>query len=97
MTSHPHAYELGVPVNDNPPDPSGPRPAQTGRTFHSEMTDRERERRSAEALHHLGMEVVELVSLRGRLELARTILARGGDRQAAIDALDGKMPGSEGV
>ncbi|MBA9002034.1 hypothetical protein [Thermomonospora cellulosilytica] len=54
--------------------------------------DREAERRSAEAIRHISLQLGELTELRGRVAVARAILARGGDRQAALDALDGRFP-----
>lgn len=58
----------------------------------SGATDREREQRSVEAIRHLSFELAELIDLRGRISVARTILARGGGRQDAIDVLDGTPP-----
>lgn len=52
--------------------------------------DRERERRSVEAIRHLSEELAELVDLRGRIVVARTILTRNGDVKAAVAALDGQ-------
>jgi hypothetical protein len=52
-------------------------------------SDRERERQSVEAIRHLSVDVGELVDLRGRIAVAKAILGRGGDRQAAINALNG--------
>lgn len=73
-------------MNHNEPGESGfsDRDASKARA-----SDREREQRSAEAIRHISLELAELVDLRGRVATARAILARGGDRQAALDALDG--------
>lgn len=52
--------------------------------------DRKHERQSTEAILCLSLDVAELAELRGRVSLARAILTTGGDRQKAIDALDGR-------
>ncbi|MFG2002316.1 hypothetical protein ACGFNU_24500 [Spirillospora sp. NPDC048911] len=69
---------------------SGPRqPARDRNT--ARATDREREARYANTLKFLGEELAELVDLRGRIARAKAVLGRGGDRQDAIDALDGRV------
>jgi hypothetical protein len=83
----------GAPLNDDSlPDDSGPPPPRPGRTVWDELTDRERELRSAEAIHHVTRELAELPALRTRVALATTILSRDADVQRALAVLRGEVP-----
>jgi hypothetical protein len=79
-------------LTDKPPDDSGPTPPQAGRTVYDCLTDREKELRTGESVHHITRELAELPALRTRVALATAILSRGADPQRALAVLRGEQP-----
>lgn len=83
----------GDSVTTNFPALPGPRdPDEERANNNARAADRARERISVDAIHHISKEMHALVELRGHVALAIAILQRGGNRQAAIDALEGRTP-----
>jgi hypothetical protein len=78
-------------MSDEKPGPSGSRYPQEKRDQNNaRAADRKSEQRSLEALTQHGMDVSELIDLRGRIAQARAIASRHGDHADILAALDGQ-------